>query len=118
MFYNKTDPVILQNSVDPLIKDNYYNLNQFNPDLKFENIETRAVVWETDIYKDQILIGDELAISKQQAEEHSLMEVLRIKDPRGYPLFIGYQTNPREKCAKTSQDSVFCQDLHSNTIDQ
>lgn len=117
-FYRKTDPVILQNSMDPLIRNNYYNLNKFNPDLKFENIETRTIVWQEDIYKDQILVGDELAISKKQAEEHSLKEVFRIKDPRGYPLFIGYQTSPREKCAKTAEASVFCKDLHSNTIDQ
>lgn len=117
-FYLKTDPMVLQNSVDPAIKNNYYNLNKFNPDINFENIQARAIIWEKDIYKKQILVGNELAISKQQAREHYLKELFRINDPRGYPIFIGYETHPEEKCAKTSNESVFCKGNDLNTISQ
>lgn len=115
-FYLKTDPSILQNSVDPAIKGDYYNLIKFNPDLSFSNIETRTIVWEKDIYKKQVLVGDELAISKEQAQEHYLKEVFRITDPRGYPIFIGYETDPEKKCAKTSYSSVFCKNLDLHKI--
>lgn len=115
-FYLKIDPSILQNSVNSAIMADYYNLNKFNADTSFGNIEVRAIVWEKDIYRNQILVGSELAISKNQAKEHFLEEILRISDTRGYPILIGYQTNPQEKCLQTNQFSVLCPKIDLETF--
>lgn len=107
-FFLQLDPSLLQKAVDPSFRQNYYNLNQFNSYYKFENIQTRKLKWEEDIYKIQILVGNELSISPQQAQEHFLEEILRINDPRGYPIFIGFLTNPEKKCRETNFKSNLC----------
>jgi hypothetical protein len=117
-FYLRTEPEVLQRGRAVLTDGDYYSNKEFTPDTKFGNIETRTIIWEQDIYKEGILVGDEIAISKTQAEEHSLTEVFRIRDSRGYPLFIGYKTNPGAKCAKTSNASPFCKGKYFNTIER
>lgn len=107
-FFLKTNPETIQNSVDPEIKHNYYVNNIFNPDYKFERIETRKLDWENDIYKPQIIIGDEFIVSESQAKEHFLTEVFTIKDPRGYPLLKGFKTNPQKKCESINNKSNLC----------
>lgn len=107
-FFLKTDPEILQASVNPEIKTDYYNNSKFTPDYKFQNIEVRRIIWEEDIYKPQILIGDELVVSSIQKEEHSLIEVLTVDDLRGYPVIKAYKTEPQKKCLKTNNASLFC----------
>ncbi len=70
-FYNQTGPAEFQRQYSSdWIKD-YYRHTQFE-NMSFENIEVRPIVWETDIYKDQYLVGDHLAISESQAREHNL----------------------------------------------
>lgn len=107
-FYNKTEPLLLQQSTDHKIREDYYNNSNFNPNYNFENIEIRGIDWKEDIYKDQILIGDELAISPAQSKEHFLTEAFSISDPRGYPIFKAYETNPQKKCVATNFKSDFC----------
>lgn len=107
-FFLNTNPEILQNSVDPKIKNDYYNFHKFNPDYKFGNIETRTIKWEEDVYRKQILVGDELVVSETQAGEHFLTEVFVINDPRGYPVLKGFMTNPEKKCTETDYTSEHC----------
>ena len=111
-FFLKTDPEVLQNASDKSIRHDYYNLNEFNPEYKFENLDIRNIIWEKDIYRSQIIIGDELTISDHQAKEHFLTEVLSIHDPRGYIIFKGYQTNPQKKCQETDFKSDYCKKLN------
>ena len=94
-FFLKYPPDKFQKETDVGIKDNYYSSLDFNSHYKFANIETRGITWGEDIYKPQILVGDELVISAQQAKEHSLEEVFEIKDPMGRVVFRGYRTNPK-----------------------
>jgi hypothetical protein len=47
-------------------------------------------------------------VSDSQAKEHFLAEVLKINDPRGYPIIRGFQTNPEKKCQVTNFESEFC----------
>lgn len=114
-FFLKTNPKLLQDN-NLKIREDYYNLNQFNPEYKFENIEIKTIDWSKDIYTKQILVGDELAISESQAKEHFLTKVFQISDPRGYPIFLGFSTNPLKKCQQTNFSSDFCKDVNSNTI--
>lgn len=98
-FYSKYSPDKLQSAVNEDIKNNYYSDTRFSNDYKFANIETRSIKWEEDIYKDQILVGDELAISGTQAKEHFLTQVFEIRDPVGMIVFRGFRTNPQQKWA-------------------
>lgn len=76
----------------------YYEDTEFDTYYKLRNFETRPIDWETDIYKKQILVGDELAISQEQVAEHFLEKVFEIHDPLKKIIFQGYRTNPIEKC--------------------
>lgn len=107
-FFLKLNPEVLQNSVDPQIRTNYYNNSKFNPDYKFEKLEIRKIKWEADVYKSQVIIGDELVVSQTQKSEHFLEEVLVINDPPGHPVLKGFKTNPEEKCRNTNYLSEFC----------
>ncbi|OGM15603.1 hypothetical protein A2V56_00145 [Candidatus Woesebacteria bacterium RBG_19FT_COMBO_42_9] len=107
-FFLKIPPEEFQNSVDATIRENYYDNPPFDQNFKFANIETRSIVWEKDIYRNQVLVGDNLAISTQQAEEHFLTKVIEIKDPLGEVIFLGYKTNPAQKCRATRNISPLC----------
>lgn len=109
-FFLKYSPEKFQKEVDQKIKENYYTDTTFNPEYNFANIETRTINWEEDIYRDQILVGDELAISKDQAKEHSLTQIFEIRDPIDQIVFQAYKTDPARKCASTSFKSVYCID--------
>lgn len=97
-FFLKYPPDKLQQVVDQSIKENYYHDIGWDNYYKFQNIETRAINWEIDIYKEQILVGDELAISVNQAKEHFLTEVFTIKSSTNEIIFQGFKTNPVLKC--------------------
>ncbi len=107
-FFMKVDPYDYQKNIDRAVKNFYYLNTPFDFYHKFENIETRSVVWEKDIYVDQILVGDAYTVSSQQAEEHFLTRVFEIDDSLHNPVFIGYKTNPKAKCASTPSKSVYC----------
>ena len=107
-FFSKYPPEKFQKEVDQNVKENYYASVDFNSHYRFANIETRGIDWEKDIYKAQILVGDEFAISPQQAKEHFLEEVFEIKDPLGQIVFRGFRTNPRQKCASLPLPTIDC----------
>lgn len=93
-FYLAYPPEKFQESVGLTIKENYYQDLAFDTYRKFGNIETRNIRWEADPGREQILVGDALAISKQQAQDHSLTQLFEIKDPLGEVVFRGFETNP------------------------
>lgn len=75
-------------------QDRYYSDTNYDLSRKIGNIEIRDIDWKKDIFIDQILVGDELSISDDQAKEHFLTKVLEIRDPAGRILFRGYKTDP------------------------
>jgi hypothetical protein len=107
-FFLKIDPVYFQRESSKKIGSNYYSFNDFDPHYKLENFETREIDWENDIYQDQILIGDDLAISPEQVKEHYLRKVIEIKDPMDQTIFAGYETDPQEKCRRTNYFNEKC----------
>ncbi len=107
-FHLKLPPQKLQAASDPSIKNDYYNGKEFNSTYSFSNIETRNIIWEEDIYKEQVLVGDSYAISEDQAKEHKLTKVFEIEDPLHEVVFVGYQTNPTEKCKLISYTNKKC----------
>lgn len=97
-FFMQIDPEIMQTSVDQSIKNNYYENTVWNSEYKLLNFETRNINWEEDIYKEQVLVGDKLAISEEQAKEHFLEKQFEIKTKSGETVFVGFKTNPKQKC--------------------
>ena len=79
---------------------NYYDDPAVSVSYRFANLELRPVVWEKDVFVNQILVGDALAISTDQAKEHFLTKVFEIKDPNDKAILFGYQTNPEKKRAQ------------------
>ncbi|MDP2861055.1 MAG: hypothetical protein Q8N98_05100, partial [bacterium] len=98
LFFLKYPPEKLHEAVEKSIKDNYYANPPFNSRYEFANIQTRGIIWEEDVYKNQILVGDKLAVSKEQATAHFLERVFEIRDPLGEIVFQGLRTNPVKKC--------------------
>lgn len=92
------DPVNLQKMLRSQIKNKYYSSYEYNEPYILDNIEARPIIWEEDICKKQILIGDLLAISEQQVKEHKLNLIFNIKDTTGNVALNAYQTNPSTKC--------------------
>lgn len=85
-----------KNFNDEFIK-NYYTNPAYNGNYKIGNVEVRPIVWDRDIFVEQILVGDEMLMSPEQAKEHFLEKVIDIKDPLGKSLLLGYKTNPEKK---------------------
>ena len=96
--------------MDQSIAKNYYTKVDFSDNYKFANIETRNINWP-DIYKEQVLVGDELAISVSQAREHFLTKVFEIRDPIDRIIFQGFKTNPKAKCQNSGNFNPFCKDV-------
>lgn len=109
-FFLKFPPDKFQETVNRKIKANYYNDVKWDDYYLFGQVETRAIDFQKDIYKDQILVGDELAISETQAKEHFLTQVFEIKSPADEIIFQGFRTNPQLKCSKTA-DINRCKDI-------
>lgn len=110
-FYLKYPPEKFQTETDRGIKDKYYANTDYYDERNFSNIEIRTIDWSEDIYKNQILVGDSLSISENQAREHKLTKVFDIKDPLNETIFVGYKTNPDVKCNSTDYKDFHCRYL-------
>lgn len=84
----------------PQLKSDYYSAEVAIQEVyKIDNIETRPIVWTVDpCLKNTILVGDTLAISDSQAEEHKLTPVFNIKGADDRVILRAYATNPDLKC--------------------
>lgn len=109
-FYMKIPPNEYQEFARTKIVNGYYGDTEFDTYYKLGNFETRAIDWERDVYREQILVGDELAISEEQAVEHFLEKVFEIRDPLNKVVFQGYRTNPAEKCGSINYAGSLCVD--------
>ena len=100
LYFLKYPPAKYQQEVTPFIKDHYYEAPILGTDFGFGKIRIGGIDWTKEIYKEQIIMGDSLAISDGQAREHLMTGVFQLKDPSGNIIFNGYKTNPKEKCKK------------------
>lgn len=96
-FLKKYDPVKLQQTLQPKADDMYYSSIEIPEEYQLDNIEARPIFWKTDLNKEQILVGDYLAISDEQIEKHKLKFEFEIKDLLGQIKLKGYSTNYKEK---------------------
>lgn len=82
-FYLKYDPVKYQNENFEVPLNEYYTNLKRNTEKHIGNIITRPINWKMDTIKNQILVGDELAISHDQIKEHNLTLLKEIIYPSG-----------------------------------
>jgi hypothetical protein len=100
LFYLAYPPDKLQAEVEKGTLLNYYFSGKTLDDHKYGNMEFRGIVWKIDPCREQILVGDELTISKKQAGEHRLTLMGEVKSKTGKLLLQWWKTNPVEKCGK------------------
>lgn len=106
-FYMKYPPAEFQRLNQ--YSGNYYGLDtKFDNTYEFANIETRTINWEEDIYVHQVLLGDALSTSVDQAAEHSLTKVLEVVSPTNKILFVGFETDPSSKCMAINFQNPHC----------
>lgn len=102
-FYKKYDSARLQRILQPKVANMYYSSFGFEEEYVLDNIETRPIFWKEDVYKEQILVGNILAISDEQIKEHNLKFEFEIKNPSGKVSLKGYSTNPKAKIESDSR---------------
>ncbi len=106
-FIKKYDPLSLQKVLNNQVKGNYYSNFEFDEPYTLDNIEARPIIWGKDVYKEQILAGDLLAISDNQVKEHFLKFIFDIKDRAGNIALKAYITNPMAKCQSDKSNGQF-----------
>ena len=110
-FFRQYDPWLFQKEIGAPFLSQYYTSVEYEKAYNIYNAEIRPIDWTEDIYKDQILVGDQLAISDQQAAEHKLKPVFDIKDLTGQVALKGYQTQPKEKCRSLEVIDIRCKSI-------
>lgn len=94
LFYLKFDPETYQRENFEVSLDKYYtDMSRLNV-RKIGRITTKHLNWKEELKKEQYLVGDSLAISDQQIEEHGLSLIDEIYYPDGSVAFRIVKTNP------------------------
>ena len=94
LFFTKYDPASYQRENYEVPISQYYTNMERVKTKKIGNITTRPINWKNDLPIEQILVGDELAISLQQIEVHNLSLLDEIRFPDGSIAFRIVKTNP------------------------
>lgn len=111
-FMKRYDPASLQAILGKQIRGQYYSNFEYDEPYILDNIEARPIVWEEDIYKEQVLVGDLFAISDSQAKEHYLKFMFDVKDMAGDVKLKAYQTAPKAKCDSQEMTNIkYCQNI-------
>lgn len=107
-FFLKYDPESFQKQNTEVNLDEYYTKMERFTERKMGQIETRAINWKTDVYKNQYLIGDSLSISEEQIQEHQLKLIERIYYPDKRVAFIITKTDRLKKCEQIKFGNPLC----------
>jgi 4-amino-4-deoxy-L-arabinose transferase-like glycosyltransferase len=100
LFYLRFPPGKLQKTADEKVLKNYYFSGDPADVHKYANLEFRPIYWKEDVCVKQILVGDELAISEKQAQEHFLIKSGEVRSRTGKLLLQWWETDPKKKCGK------------------
>lgn len=93
------DPVKLQKQLKPQMKSPYYSSIVNSDEIYNINNIINKFSWDYTCRKNIILVGDTLAISDKQVNDHNLKKQFEIKNPlSGKISLTGYLTNPPLKC--------------------
>lgn len=93
-------PQKMQDQLRPQLKTPYYsNVINTNEIYEINNIEVKPLDFKTDTCRSNVIIvGDQLAISPKQREEHKLKLEFEILSLSGRVALLGYSTHPKETC--------------------
>lgn len=97
-FLKEYDPSALQNILSKQINHRYYSNFEFDEPYLLDNIEIRPVFWKKDVCKEQILVGNIIAISDDQVKEHYLKFIFDVEDMAGNVTLRAFRTDPKTKC--------------------
>ncbi len=107
-FFRQYSPYLFQRDIGAPFLTSYYTSTDHETAYTIENVEIRPINWQSDVYSDLILVGDTLAISQEQVNEHKLKLEFEIKDLDGELSLIGYSTNPSQKCLSEPVKNILC----------
>ncbi len=96
LFWSQYSPMLYQKE-NPFI-GNYYSDTNLSGQVRFGNVEVRPINWKQDLCKNEVLVGDALALSPDQIQEHNLKSFFDVKDNRGQIVLQGYETDKTVKC--------------------
>lgn len=105
-FYKNIDPQKFQKQTSDSIKNNYYNNTNLDSVIKLDNFEIRAISWKDDTYEDEIIVGDDLAISEEQIKEHKLIFLFEVIGLDGEVKLKAYDSNAKENCMEALQKGL------------
>lgn len=103
-FYLKYDPQLYQEQNFEVTPADYYNDLRRIKEKKIGKIITRPINWDLDLKIEQYLIGDQLAISYNQIEDHHLTLAKEIYYPDGSVAFRIVKTNPKFELRQIESD--------------
>lgn len=95
LFYNQVSPRYVQ-TLQPLSWPEYYTNPSWQDYYTDPHVTFRPITWKTDVYTNLVLIGDQLAVSPDQAKEHFLTKTLTYST-FGHEWLVGWQTDPTTK---------------------
>ena len=109
--FRKYDPILFQKNEGAPFLSQYYSSVEYEKVYNIYNVEIRSINWGEDVYKDQIIVGDLLAISQKQVDEHKLKLEFEIKDLTGQVVLRGYSTQPKVKCQSLKVLDPHCKSI-------
>lgn len=89
-FYNRLSPHIYKQGLDKNYLQNYYSVENAGEGCLLDNIEVRPINWGKDIAENTVVVGDQLAISKEQAANYRLQSQFEIKNSFNNIVLSGY----------------------------
>jgi len=95
LFFTKFNPEQYQRENFEVPLSAYYTDLSRNPIKKIGRITVRPITWEPDLIEEQYLVGDAIAISRQQINENKMTLVDEINYPDGTPAYRIVLTNPK-----------------------
>ncbi len=96
LFFLKYPPKRYQADNPPVHQ--YYSNLSFSGNSMIGNAVVRSIIWREDLCKNVVLVGDPLAISDGQVQEHHLAKVWDVRDPEGTVLLRAFQTTQWQRC--------------------
>lgn len=98
-YLNNFSPKNIQTMLRPQMKTPYYN-GLINTDevYKINNLEVKPLSFGDACRNNVILVGDRLAVSPKQTEDHELKLEFSIIGLSGKDILYGYSTSPKKQC--------------------
>lgn len=94
LFFTKFDPGEYQRENFEVSPTEYYTNLARNPVKRLGRITVRPITWEPDLMREQYLVGDGIAISRQQISENKMTLIEEVNYPDGSPAYRIVLTNP------------------------